>query len=283
VIQPLDTASTPREAAKSAPPLDTSFATSFADLHADAVRREKPAKAGAGAAASAKDAASAKETTSPARERIAVPDGETWEATKPGAHYARIVSGPRKGQCINLTHGSRRGETFTIEHRAGKTLHVYTLSGKVVEVNPSADARAVSDAAKHAKHPPRDHARAGERWAPVEGAYNYADILGGPRNGLYVNTSGGIRDGMAFQIVKKGGKWFHVYGTGKDRQWIPSDGPKHKVHHTSPAAANGGTGGTSHSGEVAGTATGGTSASGDTADATSNGTGGVAAPAPSNS
>ena len=269
MIQPVDTASTPREAAKSAPPLDTSFATSFADLHADAVRREKPAKAAASAAAS-----SSKETTSPARERIPVPDGETWEATKPGAHYARIVTGPRKGQCINLTHGERRGETFTIEQRAGKTLHVYTLSGKVVEVRPSADARAVSDAAKHVKHPRgHDHPRSGERWAPVEGAYNYADILGGPRNGLYVNTSGGIRDGMAFQIVKKGGKWFHVYGTGKDRQWIPSDGPKHKVHHTSPAAANGGT--------SAPGGTGGTSAdtaSGDTADASSNGTGGVAPP-----
>jgi hypothetical protein len=135
-------------------------------------------------------------------------------------------------------------------------------------VNPSADANDVSKAAKHAKHPPKDHARAGERWAPVAGAYNYADILGGPRNGLYVNTSGGIRDGMAFQIVKKGGKWFHVYGTGKDRQWIPSDGPKHKVEHSSPAAANG-------SGSAG---TGGTTASGDTADATSNGTGGTAAP-----
>jgi hypothetical protein len=272
VIQPVDTASTPREAAKSAPPLDTSFATSFADLHADAVRREKPAKS---ASAAAKDATSAKDATTPARERIAVPEGETWEATKPGAHYARIVSGPRKGQFINLTHGSRRGETFTIEQRGHKTVHVYTLSGKVVEVKPSADAAAVSRAARHAKHPPSDHARSGERWAPVKGAYNYADILGGPRNGLYVNTSGGIRDGMAFQIVKKDGKWFHVYGTGKDRQWIPSDGPPgHKKHHTAPAAATGGTG-------AASGGTGGTSAdsaAADTSDAVASGTGGVAPP-----
>jgi hypothetical protein len=49
---------------------------------------------------------------------------------------------------------------------------------------------------------------------------------------------------MAFQIVKKSGKWWHVYGTGKDRQWIPSDGPKHKTQQassTSPAAGTGGT------------------------------------------
>jgi hypothetical protein len=53
-----------------------------------------------------------------------------------------------------------------------------------------------------------------------------------------------------------------VYGTGKDRQWIPSDGPKHKVHHTTPAAATSsapGAGSTSASG--AGTSsTGGTAA-----------------------
>jgi hypothetical protein len=276
VIQPLDSASAPSEATNksaAAPAGETTFAsTSFADVHAAAVARDKRVKPAHAAAVAKKDA------TSPARERIAVPEGETWEATKPGAHYARIVSGPRKGQFINLTHGARRGETFSIEQRAGKTVHVYTLSGKVVDVKASSDAAAVSPAARHAKHPPKDHARAGERWAPVKGAYNYADILGGARNGLYVNTSGGIRDGMAFQIVKKAGKWFHVYGTGKDRQWIPSDGPPgHKKHATAPAAATGGTGGTT---------TGGTTASSDTADATtadatSSGTGGVAPPASS--
>jgi hypothetical protein len=279
VIQSVDTASAPSEAPKTsvaAPPADTSFsATSFASLHAAALAREKPAAA----------AAASKATTSPVRERIAVPEGETWEATKPGAHYARIVSGPRKGQCINLTHGQRRGETFTIEQRAGKTVHVYTLSGKVVTVQPSADAHATSDAARHMKHPPSDHARAGERWAPVVGAHNYADIIGGPRNGLYVNTSGGIRDGMAFQIVKKGGKWFHVYGTGKDRQWIPSDGPNHKSKRT-PAVATGGTtsgGAVTSGGTTGGTTTGGAAASGttpsaDSGDVVSSGTGGTAAP-----
>jgi hypothetical protein len=261
VIQPLDSASTATEAkskSAAAPAGETTFAsTSFADVHAAAVARDKRVKPAHA------DAVAAKDATSPARERIAVPEGETWKATKPGAHYAQIVSGPRKGQYINLTHGARRGETFTIEQRGGKTVHVYTLSGKVVEVKASADAAAVSEAARHAKHPPKDHARSGERWAPVKGAYNYADILGGPRNGLYVNTSGGIRDGMAFQIVKKGGKWFHVYGTGKDRQWIPSDGPPgHKTHRTPQPAAT----------------SGGTTAPDSASAATSSGTGGVAPP-----
>jgi hypothetical protein len=206
----------------------------YAGVHAAAVAK------GNGAAAAA--------TTSPRRERMIVPNGETWEATKPGSHYAQIISGPRKGLYINLTHGERRGQTFTIEQRDGKTLHVYTKSGKEVVVRPAVDASDVTKAAKHAK-PPHDRPPKGERWEHVAGA-NYADILGGARNGLYVNISGGVRDGMAFQIVKKGGKWFHVYGTGKDRQWIPSDGPKKTTTSTPSSTSSGAT--------AASTATGGT-------------------------
>jgi hypothetical protein len=218
VIPSLNPASNSEESKPSAakPQVDKSAGgVQYASVHAAAVAK------GSGATAAAN-------TTSPRRERMTVPDGETWEATKPGAHYAQIVSGPRKGLYINLTHGDRRGETFTIEQRGGKTLHVYTKSGKEVVVRPSVDASDVTNAAKNAKKPPHDRPPKGEKWELVAGA-NYADILGGARNGLYVNISGGVRDGMAFQIVKKGGKWFHVYGTGKDRQWIPSDGPKHKT------------------------------------------------------
>jgi hypothetical protein len=184
-------------------------------------------------------AAAAAGSTTPKRERMSVPDGETWEATKPGSHYALITAGPRKGEYINLTHGSRRGMTFKIEQRDGNTLHVYTKTGQEVLVKPSSDASDVTPAARHRK-PPHDQPHKGEKWELVHGA-NYADIIGGPRNGLYVNISGGVRDGMAFQIVKKGGKWFHVYGTGKDRQWIPSDGPKHKAAGAQSSSATGGT------------------------------------------
>jgi hypothetical protein len=184
-------------------------------------------------------------TTSPKRERMTVPKGETWEATDPGAHYALITGGPRKGLYINLTHGERRGMTFKIEKRDGSMLHVYTKTGQEVVVKPAVDASEVTKAAKHRKHP-SDQPGKGEKWELVQGA-NYADIIGGPRNGLYVNISGGVRDGMAFQIVKKDGKWWHVYGTGKDRQWIPSDGPKHKVQGTSKGSDSSSTGGTAAS------------------------------------
>jgi hypothetical protein len=246
---------------------------------------QKPASSSAGKATdtnfvatlhAAKKTASKPESTNPARERVPVPDGETWAATKPGAHYAQIISGPRKGEYINLTHGDRRGQTFTIERRDGKTLHVYKESGTEVTVKPSADANATTEAAKHAKHPPHDRPPKGERWAPVEGHNNYADILEGPRNGLYVNISGGVRDGMAFQIVKKGDKVFHVYGTGKDKQMIQVAPKDHDKKSGSTSAA----GGTSAaSGSAGSSVTGGTTASDDTADAVASGTGGTAAPA----
>jgi hypothetical protein len=251
VIQPLENTSSP-EVQKQASPSGSAVAdTNFvATLHA-AKKASKP------------------DTTNPVRERVPVPEGETWSSTKAGAHYARIITGPRTGQYINLTHGDRRGQAFSIEHRDGKTLHVYKESGKEVTIKPSVDANATTDAAKRAKHPPSDRPARGERWAPVAGHNNYADILEGPRNGLYVNISGGIRDGMAFQIVKKGNKVFHVYGTGKDKQMIEVSAHKKAQH----SAASGGAGASG-----AGTVTGGTTASDDTADATASGTGGTAAP-----
>ena len=56
----------------------------------------------------------------------------------------------------------------------------------------------------------------GETSKAVKG-HHYADILTGPRNGMYLNTSGNKRDGRAFVLVKRDGKEFHVYGSGKDR------------------------------------------------------------------
>ena len=56
----------------------------------------------------------------------------------------------------------------------------------------------------------------GEKSKAVEG-HAYADITAGPRNGMYLNTSGNKRDGQAFVLVKRDGKEFHIYGSGKDR------------------------------------------------------------------
>jgi hypothetical protein len=56
----------------------------------------------------------------------------------------------------------------------------------------------------------------GEKSKAVDG-HKYADITAGPRNGMFLNTSGNKRSGQAFVLVKRDGKEFHVYGTGKDR------------------------------------------------------------------
>ena len=58
-----------------------------------------------------------------------------------------------------------------------------------------------------------------ETTKPVEGQ-NYAEILTGPRAGMYLNTGGGARDGEAFVLVKHDDREDHIYGTGKDRKVV---------------------------------------------------------------
>src|SRR3954449_12579401 len=58
-----------------------------------------------------------------------------------------------------------------------------------------------------------------ETTKPVEGQH-YSEILTGPRAGMYLNTSGGKRDGEAFILVKHDGREDHIYGTGADRKVI---------------------------------------------------------------
>jgi hypothetical protein len=65
-----------------------------------------------------------------------------------------------------------------------------------------------------------------ETTKPVEGE-KYAEILTGPRAGMYINTSGNGRDGEAFVLVKgsNGKPDQHIYGTGKDRKIVTAGGP----------------------------------------------------------
>jgi hypothetical protein len=255
LIRPVDIPSSPEVAKQASPaPADQASGQDFASVHAAAVARETTAAAPV--TAPEKTAAA---PTTPAAERIDAPEGETWAATKAGAHYAKIVDGPRKGEYINLSHGARRGQTFTIEQRNGKTVHVYGSGSSEVVVQGSVDSAQVSRAARRAGAP-KDQPRAGERWEPVAGHSNYADILGGARNGLFVNISGGVRDGMAFQIVHKGGKVFHVYGTGKHQQSIEVAAAHKKATHSSSSTTTGSSS-SSSTGSSAASGTGGTPSS----------------------
>src|SRR6201991_5190469 len=72
-----------------------------------------------------------------------------------------------------------------------------------------------------------------ETTKPVPGQ-SYAEILTGPRAGLYLNTSGGARDGEAFVLVKHDGREDHIYGTGDDRKVISVGGDKSESDASSP-------------------------------------------------
>jgi hypothetical protein len=238
LIRPVENPSTTEIARDAVPtPAQKATGTDFATLHAAAVAGVPAASSTGGTAATEKPAATAVTPgNEPWRKYPRIPEGETWASVKPGAHYARIITGPRAGQYINLSHDTdRRNQTFTIEQRGGKTVHVYGSGTSEVVVDESADRADVKAAGK----PVKDHSdqpRPGEVWEPVRG-HRYADIIGGPRNGLFVNTTGGPRDGMTFQIVRSGGKVLHVYGTGKNREVIQVD-----PHPAAPAVTtNGGT------------------------------------------
>jgi hypothetical protein len=77
---------------------------------------------------------------------------------------------------------------------------------------------------------------AGEKTAAVPGHSDYRDIVAGPRDGMFLNTSGNKRNGEAFVLVKRHGIEYHIYGTGKHRQVI--EVKPHKHHHaTTPPAS----------------------------------------------
>jgi hypothetical protein len=94
----------------------------------------------------------------------------------------------------------------------------------------------------------------GERTQKVAG-HGYVEIVAGPRNGMFINNTGGKRDGEAFLIVKRHGREFHIYGTGKDRSVFEVG----RERSTAPAAGTHGTTGTNGT-----TGTSGTGASGTT-------------------
>jgi hypothetical protein len=58
-----------------------------------------------------------------------------------------------------------------------------------------------------------------EKTTPVAG-HAYADIVAGPRSGMFINTSTNARKGEVFVLVKKNNREYHIYGTGKDRHVI---------------------------------------------------------------
>jgi hypothetical protein len=105
----------------------------------------------------------------------------------------------------------------------------------------------------------------GERTEKVEGHHYYMEIVSGPRNGMFINNSGNARDGDAFMIVKRHGREFHIYGSGKDRN-VYEVGRERAASGTSQGSGTSSTSGTTGQTGTAGAGT--TGATGSTGTAT---------------
>ena len=152
---------------------------------------------------------------------ITLKKGEEAVAVE-GHAYSEITKGARAGMFINTSGNVRHGQTFTVAHRDGKEYHIYG-SGKdrlVVGFHvPSGDG-ATAPEPKTEKPDTSDlKLRKNEKIEPVEG-HAYAEITSGPREGMYINTSGNKRHGDAFVLVNRAGVEYHIYGTGADREVI---------------------------------------------------------------
>jgi hypothetical protein len=236
--------------------VDTIPAETAAAQPAEATAASGKSFATVQAAALKKTDATAAAAVKPNLSPLNAPAGETWKPVAGHLDYAEITDGPRKGKFVNLTTNPRRGQVFTIEEKDGKTLHVYEKSdGKKLFINTLPDSKRVDQQ----KDPTRKPGK-GESWEPVKGHSDYADILDGPRNGLFVNLAPGPRLGMAFSIVKRSGKEFHVYGEGKNRVEVLVKPKKPEAAPTTAptTATTPSTGATGGTGAINGTPTVGT-------------------------
>jgi hypothetical protein len=117
-----------------------------------------------------------------------------------------LVDPSQSGQTATLasTQAARRPKA------ANATLFSTALAQASTKATSSSDASSAQNVSTSTKVPK------GEKSEPVQG-HRYSEVTAGPRDGMYINTSGNKRDGMAFALVKRDGREFHVYGTGKNR------------------------------------------------------------------
>jgi hypothetical protein len=165
---------------------------------------------------------------------------ETTEATRPdgvkkaekfdavdGHAYVEITSGKREGMYVNTSGNVRNGEAFVLVRKNGKEYHIYGTGKDRLVVGFHMPKTETPDATGGTAAPGTGSAgntggtgdlklRKGEKIEPVEG-HAYAEIVSGPRSGMYINTSGNSRHGQAFVLVEKADFDYHIYGTGDDR------------------------------------------------------------------
>jgi hypothetical protein len=101
----------------------------------------------------------------------------------------------------------------------GKNAFAAQLKRAATAPEKKADTAAPADAKAADSKPTRAESRAmnrmeppeDEKWRPVKGRDDYAEIIAGDRKGQYVNLNRGARRGEAFTIEEREGKTVHVY------------------------------------------------------------------------
>jgi hypothetical protein len=230
---------------------DTGLRSTFATALTDA------AKTTTGSTATDSSATTAASTTAATGTASTTATGASAkEETRPvpGKEYEEIIGGPRNGMFINRSGNARDGEAFVLVEKDGRDVHIYG-TGKdreTVVMWHNEDKKPTAGA---------DGVPAGEVSSRVPGEL-YDEITDGPRNGMFINRSGNVRDGLAFVLVKHAHREDHVYGSGKQQQvirmWDEGYGPDAETRNAGTTAATGTTGGTA---AVPGT-TGGSAATG---------------------
>ena len=132
---------------------------------------------------------------------------------------------------VQSLHAAAAAAASAARSQAAQKADAHKFAGALAQASTKSSAN-TPDSVLDAKKAPK-----GEKSTPVEG-HAYADITAGPRNGMYINTSGNKRDGMAFVLVKRDGKEYHIYGSGKDRLVVCLK-PKPETKSTAPSGTTG--------------------------------------------
>ncbi|HEX2412240.1 MAG TPA: hypothetical protein VHJ39_13810 [Solirubrobacteraceae bacterium] len=140
--------------------------------------------------------------------------GERTASVEGRKRYEEIVSGEREGMFVNTSGNARDGKAFVRVIEDGVEYHIYGAGEDRLTI-----ANDLRDDDK-----PGIRLRKGERVERVEGRGGYVEIVSGPREGMFINTSGNARHGEAFVRSIKDGVERHIYGSGDDRVVVSSGG-----------------------------------------------------------
>jgi hypothetical protein len=163
-------------------------------------------------------AALAQASTTDAPEGVKLRKGEEVQQVD-GHAYVEVTSGAREGMFINTSGNVRNGEAFVLVRKNGKEYHIYGTGKDRLVVGfhmPSSKPESTAGAGSTGGGTEDLKLRKGEKIEPVPG-HAYAEIVSGPRSGMFINTSGNARHGEAFVLVEKADVNYHIYGSGDDR------------------------------------------------------------------